>query len=515
MKKLLLGLLMMMIIVGTIFNTRPQTVDAGIPGLIPVVKAGATVAKKELRVILGGAAVKSGVQVTEKKALQRAQENWFSRMTTDEITSLETALGTSVPSLNRPGFMRVAVPLALMLSGADMFVELSILVNGSQPLDRNTATPFEGDKIQSYGGYELKIYRSTSTTNYYGLFYNPTHGDSLKVADVTSMTINDPTRTDIWLDFRRDTQNASLINIGNYTQYFFSNGNVSTPSYGRNYQASESTMQYDKSAYVTYKESPNSFQYHRNDPVSYPDPVTGEQVVYIEIPDPATVDDPEQSILDNLAIVTSPVGPLVDPMPEPQPSPEPSIVPNPNPTPDPNTNPNPTTDPNTNPNPNPSIDPNPNPTADPNTNPNPSTGSNAGLFEWLKTTWANFINWMNGLWDGLMDFLNGFWASFLRNMEYLFVPTTLDTSPLKNIWADRFPAIESIKASLVGLTTLNYDQTAPKFDFYILGKQYTMIDMRGVPSIWINMARIFIRISIWSGLLFMILREWRPKPHIG
>ncbi|MDQ0116831.1 hypothetical protein [Paenibacillus harenae] len=116
---------------------------------------------------------------------------------------------------------------------------------------------------------------------------------------------------------------------------------------------------------------------------------------------------------------------------------------------------------------------------------------------------------------GIIDWLNGFWDKFISVLKNLFVPVAVDFSPIGNVWVDRFPAIEKISSALSGLTTLNYDQSPPKFDFIINGHTYTFIDLTFIPSNWINMARTFMRISIWSGFIFMVLREWRPRPHVG
>ncbi|NIK80605.1 hypothetical protein FHS15_005796 [Paenibacillus castaneae] len=116
---------------------------------------------------------------------------------------------------------------------------------------------------------------------------------------------------------------------------------------------------------------------------------------------------------------------------------------------------------------------------------------------------------------GILGWLNGFWDKFVQMLKNLFIPSAIDFAPIGNIWANRFPAIDSIATSLRSLTVLNYEQNPPKFNIIINKKSYTFIDLTAVPPSWMDMARTFMRISIWSGFIFMILREWRPRPHLG
>lgn len=116
---------------------------------------------------------------------------------------------------------------------------------------------------------------------------------------------------------------------------------------------------------------------------------------------------------------------------------------------------------------------------------------------------------------GILGWLNAFWTKFMQMLKDLFIPSAINFAPISNIWATRFPAIQSITAALQSLTVLNYEQSPPKFNFTISGKSYTFIDLTKVPPSWMNLAKMFIRISIWSAFIFMVLREWRPRPHLG
>jgi hypothetical protein len=115
----------------------------------------------------------------------------------------------------------------------------------------------------------------------------------------------------------------------------------------------------------------------------------------------------------------------------------------------------------------------------------------------------------------IWDWLKNFFPNLLQMLKNLFIPSAISFAPITNIWATRFPAIQSITTALQSLTALNYEQTPPKFNFTISGQSYTFIDLSVVPPSWMNLARLFIRISIWSGFIFMVLREWRPRPHLG
>lgn len=96
-----------------------------------------------------------------------------------------------------------------------------------------------------------------------------------------------------------------------------------------------------------------------------------------------------------------------------------------------------------------------------------------------------------------------------------FVPTSINTAPLTNVWVSRFPAIESITSSLTALVSVSGNGQCPIWKLRFGTEQYDFINLCELDQKWINTGKMFIRIMLWSTFVFMVLREFRPKPTIG
>lgn len=120
-----------------------------------------------------------------------------------------------------------------------------------------------------------------------------------------------------------------------------------------------------------------------------------------------------------------------------------------------------------------------------------------------------------GFWDTLIGWITGFWDKFVELMKSLFIPTAIDFSPIQNIWVNKFPAIDAITSALASLTTVTANTDPPKYKWKIGDQENTIIDFSKVDPTWITLAKTAMRIGLWGGIVFMILRELRPKPTIG
>lgn len=96
-----------------------------------------------------------------------------------------------------------------------------------------------------------------------------------------------------------------------------------------------------------------------------------------------------------------------------------------------------------------------------------------------------------------------------------FVPTSINTAPLTNVWVSRFPAIQSITSSLTALVSISGNGQCPVWQLRFGNEQYDFINLCELDQKWINTGKMFIRIMLWSTFVFMVLREFRPKPTIG
>ncbi|SIQ89616.1 hypothetical protein SAMN05880570_2644 [Paenibacillus sp. RU4T] len=448
----------------------PTVVFAGIPDAVA-----REVGEAALEALSKAAASKAGVKGSTT-ALERANKAWYQRATEQQVAQLKSAAERATPA-GTPGWLKATVGAGLFVSGADLIFQIydTFRIDKGRPLTYwENVDVAHTESLKIYSAYTIAV-TYIGNDNYclsgiegcplisrglppqYAMFPIMINEDNKQTMPPYNSPEAKLTFNVIYVDERG--YERVLATVGPLPKKYI----LSTREYVEYYNAKNPDKPQKK-----YNEAlANQVLVAYNTPFEYdpaPEPKrlpmpdamkdifpNDTEAVEIVFPDPAVYPNAAEAIVNNRAIVTNP-----------EPEPAPSTAPSPKPSPEPN----------------------------PDPEPQPETG-------------------------GILNWLSQFWANFMKTLSDLFIPTAIDTSPMRNVWTSRFPAIDSITGSLKGLLGMNYTQTAPHWEFNINGKWYTMIDLRPIPSSWITMARLFIRIGIWSGLLFLILREWRPRPHVG
>ncbi|OKP91353.1 hypothetical protein [Paenibacillus sp. P32E] len=363
-RKILTIILILSFAFGSTVVNYPKTVHA-----MPVLKEATKwtikeALKKKTKSMVESTIVKEGVRTTEKKALEKANERWFQRLTAEEVAGLEKAVERAVPA-STPGWLKTVVGAGMFLTGADLMSDIYDATSNliSVPFYTPDATLAYSDPnsiVQGYNGLTLSFIPFVNDiTQSWPVMYSTKYRYSFSILTNWGSDI-----------FTVNPGEESKVSASFYDRAPLLAADVTLFYNGR----------YTKTTYVPYPQAwaGDGNQYYVNDYTSgisynydYPMPQTlpmpsdmqdawpGEsEAVEILFPDPDFFPDTTATVIANPKIITNPIP---ETMPEPSPTAIPTAQPTPQPTVDPSTTPEPTDDPAPSATPKPSIDPTPSP----------------------------------------------------------------------------------------------------------------------------------------------------------
>lgn len=369
--------------------------------------------KKETKSAVESQLIKSGVRTTEKAALEKANERWFQRLTSEEVTSLTSAVERATPA-GTPGWLKIVVGAGMFATGADLAYDIYDYLDQKKDVPYYTAysTIYANNAFTEVSPKVKSIGNLTTFVQYDPApgadFYDPSYYVYFKNGD----TIIKSQKRYFNVDLQYSTLALKLSSFPNkllvelkmpaiHSYLYFNalspaNGYVDSTlhPFFKDYAANLPQAFNDPLKESTYIDEINfdnvdallsdvSGGYNIDQsivpetipmPSSQADIWPGEtEAVEIIFPDPDFFPDTTATIIANPQIVTNPI-PETQPDPQPSSAPTPSVAPSVEPTGQPNPSAEPTLSPSSTPTP--SVVPSSQPTTPPvigGEDPNPTT----------------------------------------------------------------------------------------------------------------------------------------------
>lgn len=319
-------LLILLVICLSTVTTAPKRANAFITTI------GANAIKASVRPLVASMITKQGVRTTEKAALRKAEEKWFSRMTADQVAAIEKAAQRAEPVAGKQGWLKTTIGVGMWLTGADLVFDLYDLLRNGQQVEYYTSDPIPSGSqtlMTGWNGIYMQLER-ISDTQAYLVFRSTVRSDWFYYEGcygvANDSTCRKPQSLEYWAG-----QDSSGYQI--YKPYYYHMTRVGfDATYGTWGVELYKTPYVDPNSRHSYiypikfrisdgifdmntdlkRASDNvPFGFERPATPTYvPNPHTDlfpdSQAVEVVYPDPAVYPDPEQAVIENPDVVTNP-----------------------------------------------------------------------------------------------------------------------------------------------------------------------------------------------------------------
>lgn len=306
----------------------------------------------------------AGIAAKDGRTAQKIFEGTFFRFPDDKVNEIRQVAKNAVPDPERPGWIKVVVSGALLLTGLDVVIDIYNLIQANQSFERETQDILPGDIIsQLDAGIYGTLAVATGRTSIYPKYYRTWDGNLYEDFGNLAKDLN-PCVTMICI---RDIHILGTQLVGtytrkgiNYNEYCYVVTYLRTPEnvlMSGCYFSKYVPVGHERGHIVTTVVNPSQVEW---DTIFNRNNINPDELYEIRIPN---ID--EFTDIDNLPLPE--LQPVKDSAPNPVPVPDPNPVPQPEPYPDPW--------------PEPGPEPFPEPVPNP---PNPWEPSEPGQINWEK-----------------------------------------------------------------------------------------------------------------------------------